>query len=369
MRQIPHAYRKILVIQGRNLGDAVIDTSLINSLGASYPGTQLQLFTRPTFKDVFRDNPYITAQHYAHFPMGTAKQLDWRGVHHLMRQIMRLRRERYDLCVNTAGDFRENLIGWLIRPRENVGPIWPQQHRRSKRQLRPGLLKLLNHGVAIPAEVWNVYDIQMELAHALGCCRLEGPRLFGVQRSGCAAAKPIIGIHPLASQPSKLWAWSKWRELISWLVNSGFCVWVFCAAQEREGVRRELCTPANAANVQLQVGSLREFFRALAEVEVLIGLDSFSIHAACALDVPSVVLNGANDIAIWTPPKSEAVSKGEICPFFPCYNKPRCLRTPRQYECMEVIRTQNVLACMQRVLAERRGERLCSMTRPGACSG
>ena len=78
---------RYLIIQGRNFGDAVISTALINSVGESFPDVKLDVFTRPVFKSIYKNNPYINKIYYANFPVGTNKNFNFREAIKLLKQI------------------------------------------------------------------------------------------------------------------------------------------------------------------------------------------------------------------------------------------------------------------------------------------
>lgn len=344
------APQKILVLEARNLGDAVIGTGLVNSLGASFPEAEVSVWTRPTFKDLFAGNPRVKRQHHAHFPMGTIKQFGPGAAWRLCRSVQEVRRERYDLCINTAGDFRENFLGWLARPRENAAVVWPAGHRY-RPLVRPGLLGLVNRPIPIPPSVFNVYAVHDHLARELGCTEIRPPSLPVVAPARSAGPRQV-GLHPYASQRSKLWPWENWRALLPRLQAQGWGVQVFCAPAERPTVEQELRAGLALPGVSLSVGSLPEFFRRVAALDLLVALDSFSVHAAHALGTPGVLLNGANDIGVWAPPTAAALSKGEgNCPWFPCYNKPRCGREPVPFICLAALTVDEVADTVFRILA------------------
>jgi heptosyltransferase-3 len=350
---MPPPSGKILITQARNLGDAVIGTGLINSLGKSFPDSEIHLFSRPTFKEVFRGNPYIHQHHSAHFPIGTAKQMSFGNAIGLLRQIIALRKYRFDLCINNTGDFRENFICWLTRPRKNVSVVWEEGHRLAA-IFRPGLTGLLDQKVQIPKSVENIYDVQDEMAKALGCKFIEPARIFIEKPATRSATNRVIGIHPAASQESKLWPWERWRELIQILRRDGFLICLFCAPNEKETVESHLLSKLSPEGISLHVSKLDGFFLKLQEMNLLVGLDSFSVHAANALGVPSVILNGANDIVAWAPPTSKFIAKGEICPHFPCFNKAPCSQSPLPYQCMEVIEVGEVVQKIRLILGKGR---------------
>lgn len=346
---------KLLFIQGRNLGDAVISTGLINSIGKSF-SNQIDVFTRPQFKTVFRNNPFIDNIYYANFPMGTQKNFNITEATKLLIAIKRLRNAKYSTCVNTFGDFRENTIGWLIKPERNVTVVWEGAHPYNM-LIRRGCYKLTNEFVGVPETVINVYDANVIIAKELGCRFIEKPKIYVDEKPVKNFFKNVIAIHPTASQKSKLWEFRKWKSLMISLKEAGCFIWIFVAPDEKEEMERIFKSVIDNERIIVQAGDLEEFFLKLSYVKLSIGLDSFSVHAAYAVGIPSIMLNGSNDYRVWQPPNSKVIFKGNACNFYPCYNKPKCIGKDFEYVCMKAIEVGDVLkACMDLNYAAKRTE-------------
>jgi heptosyltransferase-3 len=345
---------RLLFIQARNLGDAVVSTTIINSLGASFPRLEIELLTRPSLTEVFAGNPHIRHVHFANFPWGTVKHFTLGEAFRLVRVIRRLRGQAFDVCLNNFGDWRENLLGRLTAPQQNVSVAFSPGHRFTP-IIRPGADFAVNRTIEIPDGVFNVYGIAEYLARAMGCKKIEAAKIFGGSGAQCQkSGLGSIGIHPVASQQSKLWTWSNWKELIDQLVNDGNKIEVFCAPSERSIVESEIPISRWGSCVRVFAMGIREFLDHLPSIEVLIGLDSFSVHAAHALGVRSVLLSGATDTEGWAPPTSAVLSKGTLCPSHPCFNKPKCIGAANEYVCMRAITVDEVYRMVVRRLLEPR---------------
>ena len=79
--------RKVLLIQGRNFGDSVIVTGLLEALGRSVNDIEISVLTRPHFKEIYERNPFVTHIEYANFPMGTDKRFGGREALNLIRKL------------------------------------------------------------------------------------------------------------------------------------------------------------------------------------------------------------------------------------------------------------------------------------------
>jgi heptosyltransferase-3 len=335
---------KILLIEGRNLGDAVIATGFLNSFGASFPGIEISVLTRSQFEPVFKNNPYITHYYFAQFPVGTDKHFGFKEAVQLSKMLWQLRAMKFDAIINRTGDFREILLGMVVNRPGNMTIAWQKGHPFRK-LVRSGL-NFLATNIEVPAETVNIYKAQETLLHALGCCQVLQPRIWREPITNDASPAPI-GIHPFAGQECRKWPIANWLKVIRTLAQSGPVV-IFCSPKEEQSARVVFREVAGMPGVEICAEPLDKFFGRLSACKLLIGLDSFSVHAAYSLSVPVVMINGANDARIWLPPGSVAVEAERTCRFHPCYNKPRCAGA---YDCMADITVQQVLSAVEKRLA------------------
>jgi len=335
-----HSKRKILLVEGRNIGDAVISTGVIESLGGSFPDDEIYVLTRPQFGAVFAGNPHIKNIFFAQFPMGTNKHFTPVDAYRLARLLCQLRHARFDMVINRMGDFREVLIGAFISRHGNTTISWGADHPFSH------LVWQQFHGLAncveIPNDVINIYAAQNYFMQHLGCTKILPPHI-----KTQVARENIIGIHPFSGQLCRTWPYENWIVIVKYL-RQKTPVRLFCAPEEAEMARAIFKDILAYPDVSLCACPADVFFENLASCRLLIGLDSFSIHAAYALGVPGIRLNGANDSKIWLPPGFTNVSAASGCGSQPCFNKPQCRLMPNNYyACMNAITPKMVIDCIE----------------------
>ncbi|GGF27509.1 hypothetical protein GCM10011611_36910 [Aliidongia dinghuensis] len=336
----------------------MITTGLVEARGRPFPDARVSIFTRPHFRSLYQSNPHVSAVYAANFPMGTDKRFGIAGAMDLLRQVWKLRRRRFDCVINLGGDFRENLLSWLISPRGTVSPYWEAGHP-FRRMIREGLGSLRAHPVPIERATLNIYDAQECIARTLGATGPAQPRLYMEDGEATRHAPTLdaIGLHVSASLECKQWPLSSWRALIAGIRARGFGVRIFAAPDERASLMAGYGDVIDA-QTELITGSLRDFFEALSRVRAVVCLDSFSIHAAYAIGVPSIMLNGSHLAEMVLPPGAELVNGGLGLACAPCMNSPTCGGSDKPYQCIRGISADAVLERLDRL------DRLCSASTP-----
>lgn len=341
--------RRILYIQARNLGDAVVGTGLIEALGRSDSDLGISVLTRPEFREIYENSPLVSEVFYASFPMGTAKNFNFSTGLKLARTIATLRRMRFDQVVHVSGDFRENLLGWAISPSTNTGVAWENGHPQAK-MVRRGCEGYVPNLIRVAADEHSVYSAVQRVASALEAAAPARSRLYDASGEPYAhrPGGDQLGIQPTASQECKLWPPERWRELIAIIRASGLRVAVFGAPADRSYL--EACLPSvDDPGVEIFTGSLASFFRNLQSVRALVGLDSFGIHAAHAIGTPTIMLYGANIPTVWTPPGTLTVSNSAPPSCYPCMNQPTCTREDHPYSCIREIPVAAITGKLQKL--------------------
>lgn len=317
-------YRKVLFLEARNFGDAIIKNTLVFQYGVGHPEAQIDLWAKRQFADIFSRNKKIHKVYPSGFPIAGMKS--W-NIIALIKTIYVLRKERYDLAIDTMGDFRERLLLWLVHPKRIIS-IEREQGHPFNHLIRRGL-SFLVESVIIPKDMINVYT---QLAYLLKYLDVQK---WTQEPNGLCASPPTIGIHPFASQKCRLWEWEKWNRLYRLLIKKGCVVQFFCSPAER-AILEENIEIDQSSNII--AGDLQFFLEELRHIDLLICLDSFAVHASYSLGVRSIMLNGANDFHIWQTPLSSVVTGKFDCEYWPCYNKPKC----KDYRCIRSINAEDV---------------------------
>jgi heptosyltransferase III len=340
--------QKFLILQGRNFGDAVIGSGLIEAIGTWMPDAEIAVLTRPLFVDIFRYNPHVSKVYVANFPMGTDKRFNTKEAWKLTKAVLALRRQRYT-TVSMTGDFRENLLGWIINAKSNVGISWKPGHPY-RRLVRQHLIGALSTAVAIPVDTISIYAAMQMIADRIGASAPARPRLYDSTRHPIKhqAVGRTVGVHMSASQECRIWPMRNWRALIGLLRGAGMAVKIFGAPHERARIMADLDGIIDD-DVEVVTGSLRDFFLGFSEMQAVVCLDSFAIHAAYAVGVPSIMINGANMAEIWLPPGTELIDGAQGLACAPCMNQPTCLGTDRPYRCIRDITVERVWSALCKI--------------------
>jgi len=261
-----------------------------------------------------------------------------------------IREREYDYCINLIGDVRENLIGILSGATHNIAPVWASGHLFKNKMTDVGAAYLLSCGISIPAAMPNFYQSMAHFAAVLGLPPLEGRKIS----TECSSHDPpTIALHPGASHPSRHWPMKNWQQLAKLLHRRGWGVIVLGAPEEHNTLAAVFDSATIGFAVEVATHTIHGFASRLAQADALIGMDSFSAHAAYALGVPSVVLNGSADASIFTPPGSVAVSAGHLCNDFPCYYDYPCAGHVDEYICSRGIQCHDVLNALSRITPRR----------------
>ena len=321
---------KVLIIAARNFGDAVILNLFVTKLGQAKPQMSIDVITKKQFGIIFQNNKYIHKLIFVKFPIASFKSLNFIP---LLREAKK-RYGEYDLAIDVIGDFRERAALYLFGAKRILSVDREVGHPFNK-LIRRGL-KFLVEPIPITCAVLNYYSQLDEIFKYIGCYKEASVN----QRTNNIKT---IGIHPFASQECRMWEWDKWRELIIQLQDEGYLIKIFCAPNEKNVLVKEF--QSEIVNIQIISGNISTFFKELANVDYLIGLDSFAVHAAYSLGIPNIMLNGANDYRLWQNPLCDVILGKHECKSWPCYNVPHDC----EYECIKAISVQDVIDTIDRI--------------------
>jgi heptosyltransferase-3 len=97
------------------------------------------------------------------------------------------------------------------------------------------------------------------------------------------------------------------------------------------------------AAVSFFASSLENFADEVANFDIIVGLDSFSVHMAHRQGVPSVTINAGTPASLWAVPSGVTLGTSGGCAYFPCYNVPQCQHTPYEFACVKSTSPKQVI--------------------------
>lgn len=329
------------LIVARNLGDAVIQSAFLKELVARRYAEQYVVWARPQAAFLFRGIPSCEVV-CSQFPVGTRKEFGPLEGIRFLRAARRVRTCRPSVSLDLIGDFRERLFARLAGSRKHLHIGWEQGHPFSRIIRNP-----FGRGsplVTIPARTLNVYaahEVMLEaLVPGMIAVNAAAPGSESARAQGTRGSR--VGLHPFASQECKLWPAENWRQLIREILQAGAEVWAFGAPGERQDLVHLLGDTLE--QVKIVTVSVESFAEELANVDVLVGLDSFAVHLAGRQGVQSITINAGNPPDFWRVPRLGTVlaSPGG-CSYYPCFNAPRCKGSAGEYACVKAISVAHVL--------------------------
>lgn len=91
---------KVLVLRFSSIGDIVLTTPVVRALKTQVEGVELHYATKPAFRPLFEENPYVDK---VHFLTGS-----------LWALINTLRKEKFDFVVDLHHNLRTHIIKWAL---------------------------------------------------------------------------------------------------------------------------------------------------------------------------------------------------------------------------------------------------------------
>jgi ADP-heptose:LPS heptosyltransferase len=269
LEQLPERSR-VTVIRIRSLGDCVLTTPALALLKKTRPDLQVSVAVEQRFATVFAGNSAVD-----NIAADTCQDV---------------RKWRPALCLNLHGGTRSQWMTALSGARWRAGFA---HHNFT-----------FAYNVKIPRaqRILGVNRTVHTAEHLASAVFALGVPVQSIPRASLfATALPITGrygvIHPFASAADKQWPAERFCEIARYLQLWNITP-VFIAGPGDDASRY--------APHQVIQGALESAKAALSKAAVFIGNDSGPAHMAAAFGVPSVVLFGNSNPAIWGPWETES---------------------------------------------------------------
>lgn len=334
---------KILALQFKYFGDAVLLTPALRTLRAHFPDGELHLLVPEEIAPLFQHLSWLNRV----WPM--PRKRGHAGTGQTWPVIRALRRERFDRSVDFAGNDRGAILSFLVSARQRLGILG-----------EGGFLgrRFCYHQCVSPPPLTQHESLR--LAHVLSAWNVAPPvSLEPGIRTDPALGEPSARLlpagtvlcHPAAGQPKKEWPLSHWAALNRMVMAKGYRLAFTTATGQREQtMMAELKKLVPEATILPPIPELSLFLAVLARARVFISGDTGPLHFAAGLGVPTISLFGPTSPAQWAPlgPRHRALT-GSTCA---CDGKLDACQSANH--CLAAISPEQVFACLQTVLADAR---------------
>jgi ADP-heptose:LPS heptosyltransferase len=286
---------KILIISLAGIGDTLFATPLIHELRLSFPQARIDaLVLWAGAKDLLEGNPHLNTI----WQRNLLKANNFASLQFLWR----LRRQRYDISINTHPQSRIHYRAvarainaglrlsheyerFTVLDRCLVNRTLPQDYGRHSIENNLALLSFLSTQPRLARHEYEIYLSAAEEAWAEGF--ISDQRLAG---------RPLLGLH-IGSGGTKNLALRRWpvehyRELIQKLTGriAGLSILLFGGPEEAGDIQKLLSETGSKSVFHPSTTGLRQAAALLKKCHAFLSVDTALMHVAAAMKVPNQVV-------------------------------------------------------------------------------
>ena len=330
---------KILALQFKYFGDAVLMTPALRALREYFPQGKLHVLVPAEIAPLFQHLSWLDRVWAMPRRRGSATL---RETWPLIRE---LRREKFDRSVDFAGNDRGAILSLLSGAGRRLG--WAQPGgffgRKWCYNEHASMDTDLPHESARLANLLAAWQIPMP-ASMESEIRAD-PGLLETARKMLSEKGAII-CHIASSQPKKEWPIGSWVEFYQLATAAGYRVVFTTARGEREAaLTADLQRKLPKATMLPEISELSLFLAVLSQGAVFISGDTGPLHFADGLGLPTISLFGPSSPLRWAPVGARHKSlAGGACH---CDGHSAVCLAPRQ--CLAEISPQQVFAALQQL--------------------
>ena len=360
---------KILLIRLSSIGDIVLATSLLKPLRENYPEGEIVMAVMSPYLPLLQGNPYLSRV------IPFEKDGKHRGGLGLLRFILSLRRERFDLAIDLHRNLRSHLITLFAGAERSMSyqkeiikrraMVFLKKRRKGKHTVHRYLKALDPLGVSLDHAEPKLYISEKEGEWAERILEDCGVRSAEFRNPQSAIRNPIIGMAPGARRPTKRWNPSGFAVLGDRLTKELNARVILLGDGYDEEVAREI-EERMEEGVSNFVGktSLRELASLLEQCHLVVTNDSGPLHMATALGRPVVALFGPTVEEFGFTPydnrrsefevRSIVLSKDLSCRPCSLHGSHHC--PLGHHNCMNFITSDEVFGAVKKILSTTRNE-------------
>ena len=283
-------FKRILVVRTDRIGDLLLSTPVIQALRQSYPNAYIAAMVSPYAKEIVDGNPYLDEV------IIYDKDFKHKSWARSMKFASRLKKKRFDLALILHPTNRVHLIAFFAGIKKRVGFDKKLGFLLTDR-IRHGKQEGEKHELEYTLDLIRHLGIEPKDKRPFMPLKPESEKwtddLFASE--SLTPQDKLLGIHPAASCPSKIWPAERFAEAADKLADKyDLKVLIFSGAKDIKLAEKvENSMKHRAINLAGRT-SVSQLASVLKRCRLFISNDSGPVHIASAVGVPVISIFGRN---------------------------------------------------------------------------
>ncbi len=259
---------KILVIRFSSLGDIVLSSSFIKFIKKKFPDYRFFFLTKKLYKDIFQFFPVDLELLFLE---------DFCSLRELAKFIDN---NKFDYIFDIHNNLRTNLLKFFVKQK-----IYSYKKKHLYRKY-----KIMFHKKKVDFYVYQQYFSVFRDYENIDYPKLELKRNIPFELDKNVIK---IGIHPGASNLTKMWNIENLVSLINLLIEKDFFISVIYSNKEEFIIKELKNIFGDQINYKFTGNSLKELFEEIQKQNLMITMDSGASHISYSFGIPTISLFGA----------------------------------------------------------------------------
>ncbi|MBI3193682.1 MAG: glycosyltransferase family 9 protein [Ignavibacteriae bacterium] len=340
---------RILLSRMKFIGDVVLTTPIIRAVREKYPEAFIAYLGEKNAVSLLEENPHLNEI----IPYDFTRP----SIFESARVGFLLRKRKFDVAVDLFSNPRSALLmyasGAPVRIGKKVQGRGNLYTHQIKDDGKPKSAIGFHYQYVQPLDVEPTHlqteifltDIEKREAKRFLTWQLESDETYSQQSN-----RPLIGINPGATWPSKIWLKENFAGLAFLLAKRLNAHVVLFQGPKDKQLVDEIAKLSLAKVSILPVMQLRQLAAVLSQLSLYITNDNGTMHISVATGTTTIGIFGPGEENIWFPYFPPHLALRKDVPCHPCHLDV-CNRTGKEYmECMKLLHVNDVFEVVKKVL-------------------
>ena len=341
--------KKILIVKLCCVGDIMFTTPLVRTIKKGFPKAKITYMAGNWAKEVIETNPHL--DNILIFDIPFERKSILKKIRDLIKYIILLRKEKFDLAVNCHRSFSSNLFLLLAGCKYRIGFNWKNKGLFLSKRIvfdhrKHEVERYLDIAKSIGLNPDNT-DLEIGLLEKERNLAEELMNKYNPERKKAVTVFPGGGINPKTTMLSKRWPAENYALLCDWIIEKYKAIILFVGGKSDQEIVNKIISLMKNDSINL-CGKLtyRESAAIIEKTNLFIGGDSGLLYIASAVGTPTISLFGPSNPKLVAPMGEKHIYIWGKTDCSPCYvpetvHKKEFLKC-NDFKCMRAISIDKV---------------------------